>query len=245
MDKNNVRGAAMKNLGSNFSGYEGQPFADAEIRGRYIGLNDPSLQFTGGSSSFMDENKSGKTYAITITNTGAAAVDRILALHPGFLTDVADIKDPNGTSVAAIVSDGTVINTADATVVCSGKPGKIAHFKEFVNRNPTRFTGMKMLVNDSDQFEETLYMSRITPFGGLGYDQIVPGAYKNATQTDDKRVEIPLQNFQLDNQTTIVFTLKAGRSVTFTFFLGAIKNSAAELAAKASIANTGTVAKYL
>ncbi len=239
-----IRNLAAKNLGSDFAGYEGQEFANEEILRRYSGFADPSLQFTGGSSSFSNEDKSGKTYSIQITNTGASAVDRILALHPGYLTVAADIKDPSGNAVAAIVSDGTIINASGAEIVCIGKPGKIAHFKEFINRNPVRFTGLKMLVNNSDQFEESIYTQKISPFAGLGYDPIVPGNYKNANQTDDKRVEIPLQNFQLDDQTTMVFTLKAGRVVTFTFFLGAIKNGAAELHAKASLANEGVMRKF-
>lgn len=222
-----VKAAAQNGLSSNFAGYEGQSQP-------YTGLGDLSLDFAG--SSFVDEGKSARTFSMTIGNTGSAAVDRVLALHPGFLTALADMTDSAGNAAAAIVTDGTIIATADAEVVCSGKPKKIAHFKEFVNRNPTRLTGIKMLVNNSDQFEEDITIKKLSPFKNLEDLVISPSIYKDSSQNDDKRVEIPLEDFQIDDQTLIVFTLKAARTVTFTFFSGAIKNQAGELHAKASLA---------
>ncbi|MGD9930142.1 MAG: hypothetical protein AB7U05_08990 [Mangrovibacterium sp.] len=228
-----VQAAAAKALSSNFLGYEGQ---------QYTGMGDLSIDFAG--SSFLDEDKKVRTFAITATNTGSAAEDRVLALHPGFLTALADMTDSAGTAAAAIVTDGTIIATADKEVVCSGKPKKIAHFKDFVNQNPTRLTGIKMLVNNSDQFEEDITVKKLSPFKNLEDMIIQPSIYKDSNQTDDKRVEIPLEDFQIDNQTLIVFTLKAGRTVTFTFFAGAIKNQAAELHNKASLARLTSGRQY-
>ena len=227
MKREEIIRRAEQGLTSNFTGYEGQ---------EYTGAGDPALSFIGSSSSFVDETKDARQYAYTITNTGSAAVDRILALHPGYLTAVADLTNSAGVAVDAIVSDGTIIATLNATVVCAGKPRKIAQLQAFVNRNATRFTGLKMLVNNSDQFEEELCIRKLSPLGDLGYEIISPSTHKNSNQTDDKRVEIPLNNFQLDDQTAVIFTLRAGRSVTFTFFAGAIRNVAGELNAKAQIA---------
>ena len=174
---------------------------------------------------------------------GSAAVDRVLALHPGYLTAIGDLINSAGAAVAAIVTDGTVIATLNAEIICSGKPRKISHLQAFANRNPMRFTGLKMLVNNSDQFEEELCIRKLSPLGDLGYEIISPSTHKNSNQTDDKRVEIPLNNFQLDDQTAIIFTLKAGRTVTFTFFAGAIRNGAAELAKKADAARKNMVTR--
>ncbi|MHA7109248.1 hypothetical protein ACRTDU_03930 [Sunxiuqinia elliptica] len=227
--KNQVLDAAQRNLSSDFMGYEGQKVA-------YIGKDDPSLSFTGNGKSFMNEDAGSKSYSITVSNMGNAADDRVLALHPGFLTELADMTDTAGNPAAAIVADGAIIEEVDKQVICTGKPKKISHFKAFVNRNPTRFTGLKMQVNNTDQFDEAITVKKISPFQSLGDDTIEPGNYKTSNQTDDKRVEIPLEDFQLDDQTLLVFTLKAGRSVTFTFVSGAIKNQAAELHTKAAIA---------
>lgn len=238
MDKNQIIAMAEKGLSSAFLGYEG------DRRVPYVGQYDLGLSFVGGASSFVDEAKNTTQYAMTISNMGSAAVDRVLALHPGYLTLASEITNASGTAAAAIVTDGTIIATENATVVCTGKPKPIKQLQAFVNRNPTRFTGLKMLVNDSDQFEEELYIRKLSPFKNMEDKTINPSAYKNSNQTDDKRVEIPLEDFQLDDQTNIVFTLKAGRTVTFTFFAGAIANPAGELNAKAILARANMQRTY-
>jgi Tfp pilus assembly protein PilP len=238
MTKNEILALAEKGLTSSLVGYEG------DKRGGYVGQYDLGLSFMGGASSFVDETKNGIQYAINISNMGTAAVDRVLALHPGFLTTAAEITNAAGIPAAAIVTDGSVISTVDAVVVCSGKPKPIKQLQAFVNRNPTRFTGLKMLVNNSDQFEEELYIKKLSPFKNMEDLTINPSAFKNSNQTDDKRVEIPLEDFQLDDQTVVVFTLKAGRQVTFTFFAGAIANQAGELNAKAVLARSNMTRTY-
>lgn len=231
MNKKDILKKAEASLTSNFNG-AGAPMSNYVGGNDYIGLNDDALSFAG--NSFADEANNDRQFSITITNTGASAVDRVLALHSGYLTTLAEILDSAGNAAAAIVTDGTVISTSGAEVVCSGSPRKIAHLKSFVNANPTRFTGLKMLVNDSDQFEYPLCVRKLSPFSDLGYTMINPSIYKNSNQQNDKRVEIPLNDFQLDDQTAVIFTLKAGRSVTFTWFGGAIRNVAGELNAKAT-----------
>lgn len=238
MKKEQIIAFAENRLSSSFMGYEG------DKRPGYVGQYDLGLSFVGNASSFVDETKNSIQYAITISNLGAAAVDRVLALHPGYLTAVGDITNAAGTVCAAIVTDGVIIATADATIVCTGKPKPIAQLQKFVNGNPTRFTGLKMLVNNSDQFEEELYIKKLSPFKNMEDVTINPSSFKNSNQTDDKRVEIPLEDFQLDDQTTVVFTLKAGRSVTFTFFVGAIANKAGELNSKAILARANMQRAY-
>lgn len=228
MKKEEIIARAKSGLTSSF---EGTNYVGAPV---YTGKGDPGLSFTG--SSFADEANNDRQFSITIVNMGATAEDRVLALHPGYLTALADLIDAGGNAAAAIVTDGTIIATADKVVTAVGSPKKIAHMKSFVNQNPTRFTGLKMLVNDSDQFEIPICIRKLSPFSDLGYTTINPSVYKNSNQQNDKRVEIPLNDFQLDDQTAVITTVKAGRTVTFTFFGGAIANKAGELDTKAKMA---------
>ncbi|MDD5358582.1 MAG: hypothetical protein PHX80_05505 [Candidatus Nanoarchaeia archaeon] len=210
----------------------------------YDGNGDPSIQFEGSASSFADEGKTGLIYSMTITNNGVNAVDRSLALNPGYFSLAAQIKDSTGTAVDAIVTDGTIVGTGTAACTGSGKPKTIEEFLAFLKYNPTRFTGLKMLVDDSAQFDNQIYMKQNSPFRNLDDRQIYPNTYKDSTQTDTKRVEIPLEDFQMDNNTTVVTTVSAGRTVTYTFFVGAIKNAAYELATKAQVAREGLARTY-
>jgi hypothetical protein len=220
--------AAMHNLSA---AYEGN--------GVYTGQGDPGLQFNGGASSFADENKTGLNYSVTISNTGANAVDRLIALLPGYLSNAADIKDASGTAVAAIIKEGAeVVGTVDGgdNLAASGQPKSVNEFLGFLKFNPTRFTGLKMKVDDSAQFDEAIYIKQMSPFRNLTDDFIYPSNYKGSGDSDDKRAEIPLENFQMDNNTVVILKVKAGRTVNLTWFAGAIKNQAYELAVKAATA---------
>lgn len=209
--------------------------------GSYTGAGDPGLQFNGGASSFADENKTGLHYSMTLANAGANAVDRLIAIVPGYLSNAADIKDAAGNVVDAIIKEGLVIGVvADGDALfANGLPKSLNEFLGFIKYNPTRFTGLKMKVDDAEQFDESIYIKQMSPFRNLTDDQIYPANYKDSSQTDDKRVEIPLENFQMDNNTIVIMKVKAGRTVTLTWFAGAIKNNAYELAVKAQTARAG------
>lgn len=224
MDPNQIAAEAALNLSP---GYEGNV---------YNGYGDAGIEFLGNASSFADEGKSGLIYTMVITNQGTCAVDRKLALCPGYFTSATDIKDASGTAVDAIVAEGTIIGATSTACTGAGTPKSITEFLAFIKYNPTRFTGLKMLVDNSAQFDNTIYVKQNSPFRNLQDMDITPNAYKDSTQTDDKRVEIPLEQYQMDNNTTVITTISASRKVTFNWFVGAIKNQAYELAVKAAVA---------
>ena len=207
--------------------------------GVYDGGNDDLVQFSGAANSFNDEGKKDLNYSMTITNQGTAAEDQVIAICPGYFALAADIKDAQGDAVAGIALDGDIVATAGKEVVGKGSPKKIDEFLAFIKNNPTRFIGMKMLVDDAEQFEEEIYIKKISPFRNLEDRQIIPSHYKDSSQLDDKRVEIPLEDFQLDNQTIVLMKIKAGRRVTINFFAGSILNTAAALDVKAKKARLG------
>lgn len=223
----------LNNLTPGFAGYEG-----------YNGFGDPSIQFIGNASNFSDEGKSGLTYTMVITNQGASAVDRKLAICPGYFTDAADIKDASGTAVDAIIAQGTIIGAGGTICTGAGTPKSITEFLAFIKYNPVRFTGLKMLVDNSAQFDNSIYVKQNSPFRNLQDREITPNVYKDSTQTDDKRVEIPLEQYQMDNNTTVITTISASRKVTLNWFVGAIKNPAYELAVKAAIARNNSERFY-
>lgn len=204
----------------------------------YTGKNDPGICFEGAASSFADEGKTGLIYTMTLSNQETSAVNRSVALCPGYFDAAANVKDSNGVAVAAIITEGTIIGTQGTAdrLTGSGKPKSIVDFLGFIKYNPTRFTGVKIQVDNSIQFDEQIYIKQNSPFRNLQDFQIYPNSYKDSTQNDDKRVEIPLDSYQMDNNTTVTTVIQAGRSVTYTWFVGAIKNQAFELANKAEAA---------
>jgi len=226
MTQNELRRLAEQNI----SGFNGSGVSF------YDGSDDPSLMFPDGINNFAEEDQSGLFYSFTLANVGSAAEARSLAIIPGYFTSASEIKDNAGSAVAAILKEGDVITTTDKVVTCKGKPKSYDEFLAFIKNNPARLLGMKMQVDDDSQLSEDITVRKISPFRSLQDRTISPSIFKNSSQNNSKLVEIPLQDEQLDNQTVMLYTLGAGRTVTFTFFIGAIRNVAGELDAKAKIA---------
>jgi len=169
------------------------------------------------------------SFTMTIENIGVSAEDQTIALMPAYFSTAASVKDASGAAVDAIIKQGTVIATTGKVVTAVGKPKSIDEFLLFIQHNPVRITGLKMKVDNNAQFSEDILFRKESPLRDLGFKTISPSNYENSMQNNDKIVEIPLTDAQFDNQTSVVTTIKAGRTVTYTFFLGAIRNEAALL----------------
>lgn len=171
------------------------------------------------------------SFSLTVVNVGANSVDRSIAILPAYFAAAAAVKNASGVAVDAIIKEGLVIGTVlggDA-LVATGKPKSIDEFLAFVKVNPCRITGLKMKVDDTDQYTEDLLFRKESPFKDLGFITKSPSNYENSMANNPKIVEIPLVDAQFDNQTSVVTTVKAGRTVTFTFFVGIISNASAQL----------------
>ena len=187
--------------------------------------NETGRNYAGQPANLNSQS----TYSLTIKNVGTSAEDQTIAIIPAYFSEAAKIKDAAGSAVDAIIKEGTVIATTDKVVTAVGKPKSIDEFLLFVKHNPVRVTGIKMSVDDSAQFSEDILIRKESPLRDLGFTTISPANYKNSQQMNDKIVEIPLPDAQFDNQTSVITKIQAGRTVTITFFFGAIRNEAALL----------------
>ena len=208
-----LEGRAMRNIRN----YEGNS--------HNVQRNETGRNYAGQNAALTAQS----TYSLTIKNVGSAAEDQTIAIVPAYFTTAAKVKDATGTAVAAIIKEGTVIATTNKEVTAVGKPKSIDEFLLFVLHNPVRVTGIKMSVDNSAQFSEDILIRKESPLRDLGFMTISPANYKNSQQMNDKIVEIPLPDAQFDNQTSVVTKIQAGRTVTITFFFGAIRNEAALL----------------
>ncbi len=177
------------------------------------------------------------SFTMTIANVGTAAIDQSIAILPAYFTTASQVKNASGSAVAAIIKEGSVITTTNAVVTAVGKPKSIDEFLAFVKLNPVRITGMKISVDDPAQFNNDFLFRKESPLKDLGFVTKSPANYQNSMQNNNKIVEIPLTDAQFDNQTSVVTTIGAGRTMTITFFIGAIRNEAAMLDAAVKSAN--------
>jgi hypothetical protein len=253
------RTKALSVLSDGFDGYESYEGKlpkryEGKLPNRYAGgFANRRQGFSGseeGEVTFADEQQFAEDhqFAFTLTNTGTAAVARTIALCPAYFThdQVNLMTDNRGNPIDAIVKEGIVIGTVAANnpLVCASENKPIDELLQFTRFNPTRFLGIKMQCANAAQFGQALNIKQVSPFRNLQDRTLIPDSYKSSLQYDATRVEIPLDNFQFDNNTIVAWKILAGTTVTITLFGGAILNIAMELDRKARIARNGLVRTF-
>lgn len=200
---------------------------ERNLSSNYVGEDDDLLQYTG--------EKKAHVFTQTIKNNGLATVT--VALVPGYYEDKSMLKNDDGTAIDGLITD------AIADVVISGNPKPVYDFVEFVKRVPARVKQLKMLVNDASQFENPLKVRKLSPFTNLGDQAIYPSNFKLSNQFDDKRVEIPMEDLQIDAQTVVLLAVNPGAQITITWFIDRVLNDAAALSKKVERLNASR--KYM
>ncbi len=182
-----------------------------------------------GNSNFVGATLGAddETYGYVLRNETNKPV--LLALFPGYYTKAADIMNQQGKTVDAILTEGVVFTHEDKNVTCYGNPKAFGEFKAFALYNPQKMKSLTMRVDDASQFGQTINVQSLSPYRNLGDKRISPAQYKDAKQTNDKLVSIPLGDVQMDSNTVITYTVMPGREVEFTWFLDCMSNPSEEL----------------
>lgn len=237
-------------VGQNYEGNMPQQY-EGVMPNFYTGFGDQSVDFDGDeSTTFADEERlaEGHQFVFTVDNSGSASVARRIALCPAYFTpDMLDfMTDNKGNPIDAIIKEGVVIGdpaTNDALTVESENK-TIDELLRFILFNPTRFIGAKLQCNSNNQYGQSWNIRQCSPFRNLQDKTITPDTYKNSNQFDQTRVEIPLDNFQFDDQTLVSWNILPQSRVTITLYGGAILNAAKELNKKASSARANLVRTF-
>ena len=129
----------------------------------------------------------------------------------------------------AVITEGVVLEKNDQQVTCYGDPKPVDELLAYARHNPLKFKGLTMRVDDPSQFGQALNVQKLSPFKNLGDDRISPSQFKDPKQTNDKLVQIPLGDVQMDSNTVITYTVNPGREVEFTWFLEYMNNPSEEL----------------
>lgn len=195
-----------------------------ELSNRYDGINrsdEQELRIARSIARFsgigLDKAASGLTVTLNIKNTGSAA--KTICLFPGDLKDVDEIKKVVGKEVDGIA--GTTI--ADVEVTSNQC---IPYIQRFVARNPTSIISASLSVDNEAQLSHAIEFTQSSPFRSLGSQLVVPKSHQKSGDANTKLVEVPFVTTQLDDQTQMMVTVGAGRSMEITLFMGASANIA-------------------
>lgn len=209
------------------SHYEGEDF--------YEGVE---FDFGGAPrGSFIHEARTNNFYKFSMDNSGANAVDRVIAISFAQFGSEAAIVAA-GYTLDGLLKDGAVIPGAAADAQVTATPANprspINEFLSWCRWNPTRVVAMTIDSDDPDQFESFIEVFQWSPFRQLGTDFTIDVSdYYRVYQQSTKKIEVNLlskdQSFQIDNQNIVLFPIKAGRKVNITLKIGAINNQSGKL----------------
>ena len=104
-------------------------------------------------------------------------------------------------------------------------------------RLPMRCLGLKIEATVNTQIGMSMTIQGKSPFRTLESVQVFFANYRNSMTNQDKIVEVPYKH-QWDNQTEIRIGIAANCTSTFTWYFGAILNTAKSLRKKADAATT-------
>ncbi|GEM_PF-3845034 len=205
-----------------YSNYEG------DQRGpKYVGFNDPLVDLGNKAQDFSQEMATGRVFAITIAN-GSADQQKVYFVtpNPSFIP----------TDATRVIRDGAIpTGAAIATLIGSGSPDTIGSWLAFMQNNPSRSVGFQVSSTSAAQMGVIMNIVPRSPYSNL-QNQLIPlGAFRNEYAFNDKILTLK-QAIQFDNQTEISVDIPAGATTTFTFYMGAILNTAKALNDKSMIA---------
>lgn len=195
---------------------------------RYVGFGDEFVDLGNKAQDFGQEMATGRVFAITIANgSGAQQKVYFVTPNPSFVP----------TDATRIIRDGAIpTGAAIATLIGSGSPDTIASWLAFMQNNPSRSVGFQVSSTSAAQLGVIMNIVPRSPYSNLQNELIPLGAFRNEYAFNDKILTMRKQ-IQFDNQTEISVDIPAGATTTFTFYMGAILNTAKALNDKAMIAN--------
>lgn len=198
--------------------------ANADGGASYIGLNDEMLNI-GDAESFIDESDAGKEFTIRLVNgtdsTQKVQFNRVLgALQADHAVLVEGHVVTTGTSGSEKYLDAT------------GDPRSIDLLLALVAETPIRVRSIKFNVSDASQLDEPIKYLQDTPFKTNSIEQKVPSTFQDQNTNNTKTVEVSFKNWILGFDSTILYSIRSGVSVSMTLCLGASLDSAYALREK-------------
>jgi hypothetical protein len=212
----NLRKAAFSTL----SHYEGGEQNDYDGVESYegAGFDGNGVENFGGSSKAFVAKKQ---FTLKISNIGASAVDKIVAILPGYFGTAAQIKTKNGVPCDAIIADGAFITGTGITVSASGAPGSVADFQGYMSKSghAARLLGMIVKADDPAQLDSDIYIKHNTPFNETDDVIETPSNWKRSEEPNEKIAQLDFSEADvlISNVSTIVTTIQAGRTLTVVF----------------------------
>lgn len=198
----------------------------------YVGAGDNLIDFHS-ASSFINEDNSGKRFQIKISNAGAS--DCKINLNPAAAA--------NG--YLALVEGEVRATDGTGAVTASGSPRAITTLLAYIKANPTRIQQIKLKVDDPDQLDEPIVLRKETPWMSYTEEQRVPSDFQSSDTNNENMATIDdVHGWMFSPMDTLLYSVRAGRTVNISVTFGGSLDCAKGLNAKAKEAAENVTLAY-
>lgn len=198
----------------------------------YTGAGDNLVNF-GDASSFIDEDKTGKIFTLTIVSTDVNTVK--LQLNKILSGTLASHK---------LIKEGAV----DTNVTCAGSPNSTDLLVAYLEKYPSRLRSIKFSVDNPEQLDEPIKLITDDVFGSQTTKQLIPSSFQSQDTQNPKMVELTsdvIEKWMISDKSTLSYGIHAGRTVTLTLKFGAAVDLPKALEGKAEEAKMTVAQAYV
>lgn len=204
--------------------------ANADGGSSYIGLNDDMLYF-GEAESFVDEGDAAKEFTINLVNN----TDKKQKIQ--FNEIIAAVEGHT------VLKEGVVLTDGEKNLTCEGDPRSYDILRNLIHYEPHRICQIQFNVSDPAQLDEVIKYQKETPFMTGETKQVKPSTKQGQDTQNTNMVTVDFNNWILSYDSTVLYTVRPGVSVSMTMQLGASVSLAHALRAKFQAAKA-TAARY-
>lgn len=201
---------------------------EAGMLSSYMGGRGYESDFNGDLNA-MEAAGTARVFQFVVTHDNTTASVQTLTILPGL-----------GYSSKATIDDGvirtntsTAFNSVEGNNVfinCSGTPGSIEDFLDFISSNPSKILGLRFESTAATQLTKSISITKANPFVSTPETRnVILSSFKDEHSYSDKIVTVPFKE-QADGQTKITIPVINDTTLTVSIFVGAIDNKAADFA---------------
>ena len=205
--------------------------ANASGSSAYIGLGDQMLNL-GDAESFMDEGDTSKVFTVNLVNKTSKK-------QKVQFNEIIDTIAGH-----CLLKEGEVATDESGALTCEGDPRRYDLLAALIKKTPIRVRSIKFNVSDASQLDEVLKYQTETPFETGNTKQVIPSTKQDQNTQNTKMVEVTLQDWQLAYDSTILYTIRPGVSVSMTIVFGASIDPSHALHAKYNDAKKSAASFY-
>lgn len=224
----------------NFSNYSYEDNFDDDYDGfgdDFVQFDDDNFDgFAGLVHSFANEIRSQRAFIFTINNTNATGEKYYFTVGYEVLFSLLS-NAGNG-----IMFEGPFLSVAGNPLTCSGQTNSYTNFWMFSLLNPTRVVALKILSTELANHEQAFEVERLSPYKKIGTRHIFASVYKNEF-VQNQTITTIKEGFDFNNQTKVTGWIAPNSSITYTFIMGSVLNTAAALSRKRVRAKKGALGK--